>query len=511
MAVLDAHGRPIKVRQLTRPQAEPGITSVRQAWPQGVAAGLTPQRLAGILADCDQGNIEAFMTLAEEIEERDPHFASVMGQRKRAISGEAPVVTPVSESTADERIAAAVREKIAEHPKFPGLVEDLLDAVGKGFSVVEIDWKYSRTDWWPGRFTWRSQRLFQFDRETGTELRLRDEADLLDGIPPAPGKFLCHVAKLKSGHVFRAGVARVAAFSWMCKAYSLKDWMAFIEGYGLPIRLGRYGPQATKEEVAKLFTAVASIGTDAAAVLPRSMDIELVETKTGGASQPVFENLARYCDEQVSKLVLGQTMTTDDGSSMAQAKVHNDVRYDIAAADARSVSGTIQTDLVIPFVNLNFGPQKDYPVLSIDIEEPEDTKQRVESIVALAGAGVAFKAAQARAIVKMEDPEKGEEIFGGAPAAAPPQRGAREKTATARASDGHADELDEIEAEMLAEWEADLGPVIAPLLDRLEAAESYEEAMAILADPPDRRLGPLIDRLVKGMFKARSMGDMADD
>ena len=65
-------------------------------------------------------------------------------------------------------------------------------------------------------------------------------------------------------------------------------------------------------------------------------------------------------------------MTPDNGSSQAQANVHNEVRHDVAASDARSVSGTLNRDLVRPYVDLNHGVQARYPKLRIVIEEAED-------------------------------------------------------------------------------------------------------------------------------------------
>jgi len=270
--------------------------------------------------------------------------------------------------------------------------------------------------WAPRGFIHRPPRFFQPDRDTGREIRLRDEADPMNGVPLVEHKHIVHVGTLKSGQYFRGGLARVVAFSWLCKAYTLKDWIAFVELYGLPLRLGRYGPGASEKDIATLFRAVANIGTDAAAVIPKFMDIEFVDTKSGQGTEPIFENLARYVDEQVSKAVLGQTMTTDDGSSMAQAQVHNDVRLDIAQADARSVSAAINRDLVAPFVSFNFGEGVPPPRLLIEIEEPEDTEKLVENITALASAGVRFNAAEARRRVGMSDPEEGDEVFGGAPA-----------------------------------------------------------------------------------------------
>lgn len=517
MAIADLFNRVFKARpkDLSEPQAEGGIAGVRSAWAESVAAGLTPARMSAILADCDKGEIEAFMTLAEEMEERDPHYASVLGQRKRAISGVTPTVKPASEAARDKEIAEAVTRWIAEHEGFPGLVEDLLDSLAKGFSVVEIDWRTDREAWAPAGFIWRPQRFFQFDRETGRELRLRDEADAVNGVPLRLHKFVRHTAKLKSGHAFRGGLARVVAFSWLCKAYTLKDWMAFVELYGLPLRLGRYGPGASQKDIATLFRAVANIGTDAAAVIPKFMDIEFVDTKSGTGTQPIFENLARYVDEQVSKAVLGQTMTTDNGSSMAQAKVHNDVRLDIAQADARSVSAAINRDLVTPFVKLNYGADAVPPRLLIEIDEPEDTEKLVKNVTGLVGAGVRFNEAEIRRRVGMSDPEKGDAVIGNAPAELrTPVEQARAHEAIRRFAlareDGPDDEFDLIRDEMLADWEPVMNEVLDPVRGAIEGAQSYEDALERLAALDGLPASRLIETLVKGMFEARGTGDVED-
>lgn len=537
MALLDAYGRPIQTRTLAEPQAVGGITGVRQVWSETVAAGLTPQRLAGILLACDQGELTEFLTLAEEMEERDPHYGSVLGMRKRAISGAPVRVDPCGIAEIDK----AVQEQIAEHDGFPGLIEDLLDSLGKGFSVVEIHWAADKSRWWPGEFRRVEPRWLRYDRETGRELRLRDEAAPVDGIELAPGHFIRHEARLKSGLAFRGGLARLVAFSWMCKAYTVKDWVAFIETYGLPLRLGRYGPEATKQDVAALYRAVANIGTDAAAVLPRAMEIQFEQAAAAGTASGIFENLARWVDEQVSKAVLGQTMTSDDGSSQAQAKVHDGVRHDIARSDARSLTAAINRDLVRTFVDANWGVQKVYPRLIIDIAEPEDVAAIMTHVPKLAAAGMRFKAAEIRGKLGFGEPEKGDEIFGGAAAEpkAPASPGGQEddagededededgddgeKDARNRAcacpscqalalNRSGSDPMDDIREDALADWEDVTEELVGPAERAILDAGSYEEAMAALAViAPRMGTSRLIDGLVKAMFAARAQGDRQD-
>ena len=508
MALLDQYGNVVRMQALTRPQAEPGLTGIRQAWSGTVASGLTPAQLAGILRACDEGDLEQYLILAEEMEERDPHYQSVLGIRKRVISGVAPTVKAASDSPQDKKIAEAVRKKVAEHDGFANLVEDMLDALGKGYSVVEIEWAKSAKEWTPARFIRRDPRFFQFDRDTGLELRLRDETDPVNGKTLDPFKFITHFARLKSGMPFRAGLARLVAFSWMCKAYTLKDWMAFIETYGLPLRIGRYDGQATPQDVQTLFRAVANIGTDAAAVIPDSMKIEFVDSSSTTGDK-IFENLARYIDEQTSKAVLGQTMTSDNGSSQAQANVHNEVRHDIAASDAMAIAKCLNRDLVRPFVDLNFEGVQDYPQILIEIAEPEDTKAIIASAVSLMSQGVRFKASELRGKLKFTDPVEGDEVAGGVPAA---PSSARNHALALNQQAPATDPIDEIEADMMADWQEVADGVLGAVETALKDADSYEDLLAKLPETIKHMPTALVvDTLVKGMFKARVTGDQKDD
>ncbi|CAM3975136.1 DUF935 domain-containing protein [Phaeobacter inhibens] len=518
--LLDAYGRPIKLQSLTQRVPEPGITSIRNAWAPSVALGLTPQRLSRILLAANEGNIQDYLVLAEEMEERDQHYGSVLGIRKRAISGVDPVVTPASGDAQDEKIADAVRENIAEHDGFSDLVEDMLDALGKGFSQTEIIWERSKTEWSIKEFLHHDPRFFTVDRETGRKIRMLDERDMIDGVELEPFKWISHKAKLKSGLPIRGGLARLVSFGWMCKAYTVKDWMAFVETYGLPLRLGKYGPSATPDDVEVLFQAVANIGTDAAAVIPEAMKIEFVQAMSGSASAEVFESLARWVDEQTSKAVLGQTMTSDNGSSMAQAEVHNDVRHDVAKADAKSVTTTLNRDLVKPYVDLHFGVQKRYPRLVITIDEIEDVDMILRHTAEMVDRGVRVRQSEVRGKLGYSEPDAGDEILtpsraksnaADAKPPAPPTETAANRSETPTGASNPYAPLDDLEAELAEDWEAIMGPVVAPVLELLETATSYEDALATLADAfPKMDTRPLLDSLVKSAVKSRALGDISD-
>ena len=78
--ILGPDGRPLPRRPITAEVATPQISGVRSVWTQPVAAGLSPERLARILRDAAEpgGDTRDYLTLAEEIEEREPHYRAVL-------------------------------------------------------------------------------------------------------------------------------------------------------------------------------------------------------------------------------------------------------------------------------------------------------------------------------------------------------------------------------------------------------------------------------------------------
>ena len=69
-----------------------------------------------------------------------------------------------------------------------------------------------------------------------------------------------------------------------------------------------------------MLQAVANIGTDAAAIVPDSMLIEFTEARQSGSVE-LYQSFCQYLDAQVSKVVLGQTLTTEiRGRAPARAR-----------------------------------------------------------------------------------------------------------------------------------------------------------------------------------------------
>ncbi|MGL5763577.1 MAG: DUF935 domain-containing protein [Plesiomonas shigelloides] len=516
--ILDSRGNPIKPDKPTlgADVAKAHVTSVRNPRPSSVASTVTPLRLAGLLRSVvDGNNPQDYMTLAEEIEERDLHYASVLRTRKLAVAALKPSVEAASDAPADIRLADEVRELMASDA-IPELFFDLLDGLGKGLGVCQILWDTNSTPWKPYDYKWVDPRYLRPDADSLDDILLISDA-APQGKPLEPYKFIVHLPRSKSGSVWRNGLTRLCAVMYMLKSFTVRDWWAFAEVFGIPVRIGKYGPNATPDQIDTLKNAIASIASDAGAVIHDSMKIELVETAKGNGGNTLFENQARWCDEQISKAVLGQTMTTDDGSSKAQATVHNEVRLDIAKWDARQLESTINEYLVKPFIILNWGVQASYPRVTIRVPEPEDLKLLVESLTPLIDRGLRVSESEIRDKFGLGDPDNEALLLQpmsamNAAALTPVAMNRTARLAINRVQQESEQLINELTNDAMSDWvEVGGDEFMNPIIKLANQCDSYEAFNAALADlqttlAPERFTQQLADY----MFRMRGMGDVHD-
>lgn len=240
---------------------------------------------------------------------------------------------------------------------------------------------------------------------------------------PLPGfKFITAAIKAKSGLPLRSGLARLAAWGWMFKAFTQRDWAIFTQTYGQPLRLGKYGAGASENDKETLFRAVANIAGDCAAIVPASMEIEFVETGSVGASADMYLKRVDHLDQQISKAVLGQTATTDAVTGgLGSGKEHRQVQEDIERADARALAAILNRDLIRPWMQLEFGDLPAYPRLRIAREEPEDTKALAETAEAGVRMGLRISAKKTRDRLGLDEPEDDEDVLSAPEPEKPPE------------------------------------------------------------------------------------------
>lgn len=512
--IIDVNGNPIKSRELTEPQTSK-LAQLHREFASHPSRGLTPAKLARILEGAEQGDSRAQHELFLDMEEKDAHIFSEMSKRKRALlTVDWDIVPPRNASAAERKLAGYAKELLQDIPNFEDVILDALDGIGHGYSCQEIEWEMIGKEWLPKEINHRPQTWFQTDRDTRTEIRLRDMS--LDGQALQPFGWITHVHKAKSGYLARAGLHRVLSWPYLFKNYSVGDLAEFLEIYGLPLRLGKYQAGASDEEKSTLLRAVMSIGHDAAGIIPEGMEIEFTEAAQG-QSDP-YMAMINWAEKSQSKAILGGTLTSQaDGKSSTNAlgNVHNEVRHDLMVSDAIQLAGTLTRDLVYPLLALNKGGVDDrrrLPRFKFMFDDSEDLGVLAEALPKLVGVGMRIPVAWAHERAGIPEAEEGAEVLGVSKPAT--SQGALKFAAlTASAGDAFPDQtaldamIESIAPDVL---QGQAVAALKPVLEMIAASADYAEVHAALVELfPDMGTAQLEETLARAMFVAEVWGRLS--
>lgn len=519
--LLDQFGQPIDGEVFDQPQTS-RLTTLHRHVAGHPSRGINPARLNTILEAAELGNLIAQHELFRDMEERDGHVFSELSKRKRAVIKLSwDIVPPRNPSKEEENLTAYAKELIQDMSDFEDMQFDALDGIGHGFSAMELEWQRIGSDWTIQRAHHRPQTWFQLDLETRNELRLRDSSP--DGAKLQAFGWMLHVHKAMSGYTARSGLARVLVWPYLFKHFSVGDLAEFLDIYGLPLRIGKFPSQATPEEKATLWRAVAGIGHNAAGIIPASMAIEFQEAAKG--TEKPFEAMIQWCERTQSKAITGSTLTSEAGSTglgSGLAEIHNEVRLDIRDSDCKQLAGTITRDLIYPLLAINKGwaDIRRCPRFVFDTLEAEDLKTYSESLPKLVSIGMKIPAQWAHEKLRIPQPAESEDVLAVAPKDPAPQAdkgkaAARAVLSAALKSGKNADvvafaDQDAIDG-ALADLDAALQPQVEawlkPALDALAKASTADAALELLAsENPLVADSVLIEAVARAMFVAELVG-----
>ncbi|UTW12943.1 DUF935 domain-containing protein [Marinobacterium rhizophilum] len=442
-SILDINGRPFDLGELAEPQTETEakLAQLHRHYADHPSSGLTPARLAGILRDAEQGDLIGQCELAEDMEEKDAHIQSELGKRRLAWQGpDWNIEPPPGASAEEQRDAEQIEELLRSATWLDDCIFDCGDAILKGFANLELSWDFADNTHFVTATEYRDPGWFQAHPDRRNELRLRDGSH--EGMELRPFSWISHQARVKSGYLSRRALARVLAWPFLFKNYSVRDLAEFLEIYGLPLRLGKYPAGASEREKMTLLRAVMSIGHNAGGIIPRGMDIEF-EKAADGASDP-FMAMINWCEKSQSKAILGGTLTSQaDGKSSTNAlgNVHNEVRQEIRDSDLKSLGNTLTRDLVLPLYMLNgksYRSPRRTPLLVFDLNEPEDLAQFSGPLKGLVELGVQIPVNWVHEKTRIPQAQKGEAVLAlatQAPAPAPEPEKSNASLAALKAGD----------------------------------------------------------------------------
>lgn len=255
----------------------------------------------------------------------DGHLISVMNKREMGITNKRVAFMPSKGvDSVDEKISSL----ILETPWFFQFLEFVAETPAYGHSLIELipsvepDQLFKEVKLIPRGNVKPEKGFVAFDA-------LNDTAGIYykgENADPSYSLYLIEVGGEKD-----YGLLMPAAQYVIYKRGGFGDWAQFAELFGMPFRVGKYNPydDVTRR---KLDDALNTMGGAGYAVIPDGTSLEFFNNVQSGQSD-IFKNLIECSNSEMSKIFLGQTMTTDNGSSKSQGQVHKEVEEDINMND----------------------------------------------------------------------------------------------------------------------------------------------------------------------------------
>lgn len=415
MRQTDAQGRDIPDHP-RRPEGGPTITvRVEDLWSTHPSAGLTPQKLAVILNEADDGHIARGMQLAEEIEAKSPRILAGMRDRRLAVQQLDWTVTPASDSREDKKIAAFVRKNL-EDCDLGEAIGHLQDAILKGFAALWINWRLEGEQVWLHALDWAPQSRFSFvPRTVDPQAAAPQWPRILTAAEPVYGEELAQWRWLiardasRSTTLNKAGLWRTVAWLHLFANFAVKDWIVFLDTLGVPLMIGKYPSGMDVTEIDVLKAAIKAAAARGVVFNDQAM-LEIIESKA--TTTEMHEKLARYCDEQISIALVGQTASTQGTpGKLGNEAEQGAVRRSLIKADAAIRAREIRQQIIWPLVVWNFGTDKFLPEFQFEIEEEEDLALESETWERLMRIGVPITIRQAQEKFGILPAEEGEPLL----------------------------------------------------------------------------------------------------
>jgi hypothetical protein len=291
---------------------------------------------------------------------RDGHTGAVLRKRRHAVVAREWTVEAGGERREDLLAAELVRVALGRI-RFDRACLGLLGAVLTGIAVAEVMWEAAEIEVDGQRRAWivpadirvRNPRRFAFDR--GGALRLLTREHRMDGIPVPPMKFiLVRYWAEENEDPYGRGLGHDLFWPVFFKRNGVALWNALIEKFGQPFVYAEYPAGTSEGDVDRLVDMIQGIARGGGLAVPTGTLLKVLEASKAGTAD-MHEKLVAAMNAEISKIVLGETLTTEMGANGARAasETHNDVRQELADADADLLSAELNESLLAWITDLN--------------------------------------------------------------------------------------------------------------------------------------------------------------
>lgn len=298
---------------------------------------------------------------------RDWQCYPTFQQRRRAVVSKEWGVEPGAKDKASVMAAESLKAQL-EAIGFDNATDKMLFGIWYGYAAGECMWARDGSEVIIDRIKVRKARRFRYDMEG--HLRLLTRANSIDGEVMPDRKFwtFCTGAD-NDDDPYGIGLGHYCYWPVWLKKNGYRFWAMLLDKFGAPTGVGKFPAGASKEDQAKLLGAISAIQSSSGIIIPEEMMIELLEASRSGSVGN--EGFVDRMDAAIAKVVLSQTMTTDNGASRAQGQVHEGVKEEVVKGDADLVCSSFNQGPSKWLTDWNY-PGAVPPKVWRKIEPPED-------------------------------------------------------------------------------------------------------------------------------------------
>jgi phage gp29-like protein len=323
------------------------------------------------------------LALYDDIE-RDAHARALLTRRKNLAAYAKWDLLPASDKARDRKAAEFVR-KVLNDMRFATIRYQLLDSILKGFAVGEVMWGRREDHLVITEVRSRDQRRFTFGVDG--KLRLLVPGQAAYGIALPERKFIVNIFDRRNHNPY--GTAMGGTLWWLVqfKKEVTKHWLGGSGRFGFPTVVAKVPSTYDEEEQEKVLQAAESAYSEAAAVIPEDVELDLLESKRANDTS-LHRELIGLLNSEMSEAVLTQSATMGLGrsGSYAATETFSGFEKSLGQADADTLDETLTDTLVRWLVEVNY-PGAGIPRLVSDLTNEADLTERAKRDGLIMGLG----------------------------------------------------------------------------------------------------------------------------
>lgn len=287
----------------------------------------------------------------------DPHVMAKVIDRRSGMLRREWVVESADDSGPAKKAAELCDKALTameEHDEFPleNSLGQIQEAALRGHRALEVKWQYTAEGFIPEFLRDIPGRRLIHDGVSWRLLTL-DEPDM--GIAFPDRKILMATHMASTDNPYGEALLSRCYWSYMFKHSGLTWWVTLAEKHGIPWIVGKIGEATDDKTREALLNSLVQLAVDAVSVLPKDADLDI--KGLSGVTPDVHERLIRISNSEMSKVLVGQTLSTEmdqKGGSRAAAETHSGLRDEIVEADSKLVA-RVMNRLFAWITHINFG------------------------------------------------------------------------------------------------------------------------------------------------------------